>query len=104
MVDDGLQIVGSAVSIVDVIGMLPHVDAENGLAAVDERVLAVRGLGCLDLAALQGEPAPTGAELGDARLDEVFLGLVDRAERILERPLDLALDLPPPLGFIHRQK
>ena len=33
VVDDGLQIVGTAVAVVDVVGVLPDIDAENGLAA-----------------------------------------------------------------------
>ena len=42
VIDPRLQIVGPAIAIVDVVGVLPHVDAEDRLRAVDERVLAVR--------------------------------------------------------------
>src|SRR5208283_5209597 len=92
VVDEGLEVVGTAVAVVYVVGVLPDVDAEDRLAAMDERALPVLGLGGFDLAVLQGEPRPARAELGHARLDQVFLGLVDRAERVLERLLDLAGD------------
>src|SRR5690349_20857034 len=42
VVDKGLQVVGTPVAIVDVIGMFPDVAAENRGGAVDQRILAVR--------------------------------------------------------------
>src|SRR5271166_5478188 len=101
MVDPRSEVVWSAVAVVDVIGMLPHVDAEDRLAAMDERVLAVRRLGDLDLAVLEAEPAPAGAELRNAGLDEVFLGLVDRPERVLQRLLELARHLGSSPSWLH---
>src|SRR5512136_1837409 len=50
VIDKGLEIVGPAVAIVDVIGMLPHVAPENGLRAVHQRAFAVRRLAHDDLA------------------------------------------------------
>ncbi len=57
------------------------------------------GLRRRDLAVLHRQPGPAGAELGDARLDEVFLGLVDRAEPILQRLLEFARNFPAALRF-----
>src|ERR1700722_9461880 len=93
MIDPGLEIVGPAIAIVYVIGVLPHVDAEDRLRAVDKRVFAIRRLHHLNLAVLDCEPRPARAELRDAALDEVLFGLVDRAERILQRLFDFARDL-----------
>src|SRR6516165_10916152 len=44
MIDKRLQVVRAAIAIIDVIGMLPDVDAEDGRCAVDQRVLAIRSL------------------------------------------------------------
>ncbi|MNU08281.1 hypothetical protein D3C72_2542460 [compost metagenome] len=60
--------------------MFPHVDAEDGGCAVNQRVFAVRGLGDGELAVLDREPGPAGAELGGAGGDEVGLELVVAAE------------------------
>src|SRR5262245_42494802 len=80
VIHPGLEVVGPPVAIVDVVGMLPHVAAEDRLAAVHQWILAVGRLGDGDLAVLDREPAPARAELRDAGLDEVFLHLRDRAE------------------------
>src|SRR5580700_2738159 len=78
--EERLEIIGAPVAIVDVIGVLPHVAAEDGRGAVHQRVLAVWRLRDGELAVLDREPAPAGAELGDAGLDEIFLELGDRAD------------------------
>src|SRR5690606_2335934 len=85
-----LEIVGTAVAVIDVVGMLPHVAAEDRLRAVHEGVLAVRRLHDDELAVLHSEPRPTRTELADARLDEVFLELVDGAEVLGDLLLELA--------------
>ena len=64
--------------------MLPHVDAEDRGRAMNERVFAVRGLLDDELAVLDREPGPAGAELADARRDEVFLELVVAAEILVD--------------------
>ena len=80
ILEESLEVVGTAVAIIDVVGMLPHIDAEDRLGAVHERVLAVRCLHDGDLAILDGKPGPAGTELADAGLDEILLELLDRAE------------------------
>ena len=86
MLDEGLQVVGAPVAIVDVVGVLPHVAAEDRLAAMDQRALAVRRLGDDDLAVLHGEPAPARPELGHAGLGEVLLHLGAAAARLHPLP------------------
>src|SRR6516165_11950096 len=80
MVDEGLEVVRPPVAVVDVVGVLPHVAAEDQLAAVHQWVLAVGGLGDGDLAILDRQPGPTRPELRDAGLNKVFLHLGDGAE------------------------
>src|SRR6266403_2684980 len=79
-VTERLQIVGTAVAIIDVVGVLPDVAAENRRGAVDQRAFAVRGLGDFELAVLDRQPAPAGAELTDAGSGEIGLELVETAE------------------------
>src|SRR3954452_24080323 len=68
-----LEIVGTAVAVVDVIGVLPDVAAQDRGGTVHQRIIAVRGLGDLELAVLDLEPAPAGAELANASRLEVGL-------------------------------
>src|SRR5215213_6542079 len=75
-----LQIVGTAVAIIDVVGVLPDVAAEDRRGAMDQRALAVRGLGDFELAVLDRQPAPAGAELTDAGGGEIGLELLETAE------------------------
>src|SRR6202163_4448506 len=50
--EERLEVIGAPVAIVDVIGMLPHVAAEDGRSAVHQRILAVRRLRDGELAVL----------------------------------------------------
>src|SRR5471030_2889931 len=63
VVEERLEIIGPPVAVVDVIGMFPHIAAENGRAAMNQRVFAVGGLGDGKLAALDLDPGPAGTEL-----------------------------------------
>src|SRR6266700_2724415 len=80
MIDERLQIVRTAVAVVDVVGMLPDVATEDRGGAMDQRALAVRGLGNFELAVLDLQPAPAGAELADAGGGEIGLELLEPAE------------------------
>src|SRR5882757_8201611 len=79
-VDERLQIVRTAVAVVDVVGVLPDVDAEDRGRAMDQRVLAARRLRDLELAALDLQPGPAGTELADAGGGKVGLELLEAAE------------------------
>src|SRR5262249_58272990 len=58
MIHEGLEIVGPAIAVVDVVGMLPDVAAEDRLASVHQRVLAIGGLHCEELFGRHGEAPP----------------------------------------------
>ena len=65
-VDDvppGGEVVGAVVLVFEVVGVLPDVVAEDGVDALAERVVLVGGGDDLELAALEDEPTPAGAEL-----------------------------------------
>src|ERR1700760_1401568 len=84
MINERLQVIRTAVAIVDVVGMLPDVAAEDRRRAMHQRVLAVRGLGDGELAALDLEPAPAGAELADAGGGEIGLELLEATEVLVD--------------------
>lgn len=100
-----LQVIRTAVAVVDVIGVLPDVATEDRGRAVNQRVLAVRRLGYLQLAVLDLQPAPAGAELTDAGSGESVLNFSNPPRSSLiffsRRPGSL---LPPPFNFIQFQK
>src|ERR1700686_4252110 len=58
MIDERLQIVRTAVAIIDVIGVLPDVDTEDGGGPMHQRVFAIGGLGDFGLAVLYRQPGP----------------------------------------------
>src|SRR5580692_8798486 len=78
--EERLQVIRTAVAIVDVIGVLPDVAAEDRGRAVYQRALAVRRLGDFELAVLDLQPAPAGAELADAGGGEIGLELFQAPE------------------------
>src|SRR5512147_2058622 len=90
VLDERLQVVGTAVAVVDVVGVLPDIAAEDRHAAMHQRAFAVRRLHDFELAALHGEPAPARAELADARGDEIVLELGVAAEIGLDLRIELA--------------
>src|SRR5579862_3669323 len=81
--------------------MLPHVAAEDGSAAVHQRILAVRRLRDGELAVLDREPAPARAELGDAGLDEIFLEFCDRADVGRDLLFEFSGDLVAAAALLH---
>src|SRR5262249_41386530 len=58
---------GPAVLVLEVVGMLPDVDAEHGLLAVHHRVVLVRRALDDELAALIDDPRQAAAETPDSR-------------------------------------
>src|SRR6185312_15425657 len=81
IVEPGLQVLRTRVAVVDVVAVLPHVDAQQRMRiAVHQRVLAVRRLADLELAVLEAEPGPARPELGGTGVDEIGAELVEAAE------------------------
>src|SRR3981081_760076 len=80
IIDERLQILWTAVGIIDVVGMLPDVDAEDRGRAMHQRVFAVRRLGDLELAVLHRQPRPARTELADTGGGELALEFLQPAE------------------------
>lgn len=73
--------VGTAVLIVQIIGMLPYVEGEQGREARTERIAAVGFLCDVQFTFLVGrEPGPSGSEEAGGGCRELFLEVVEAAE------------------------
>jgi hypothetical protein len=80
MVHEGLDVFRPRIAEVDVIGMLPDVDGEQRLEAAGDRRIGVAGLDHRQLAVVQHQPGPAGAELCGRRILEGGQELVVAAE------------------------
>ena len=75
------DVVGAAVLVVQVVGVLPHVDAEDRVEALHRRAVLVGQAHHLELPGVVGrEPGPAGAELAGGGFGEGVLEIVERAE------------------------
>src|SRR5260370_24003851 len=82
-VPPGRQIVRPSVLVLEVVGMLPDVIAQDRVQTLRERVVLVRCRDDLQLAAIEHQPAPARAELLRRRLVEQLLEVRERSEGCL---------------------
>ena len=83
---EGINVRGTIVLVVDVVGVFPDIASEDGLDLFSQRVAGVVGLHNLQLARLGvlDEPGPTGAEVADGGGGEFLLELFERTEGRLD--------------------
>ena len=79
--------------------MLPDVAGQKRGLAMAHGGVGVGGLGDLDGPLLGDEPGPAAAELGDAGVLELFLELVERAERGVDGGRDIVRGLAAAARF-----
>ena len=86
-VPPGFEVIGAAVLVVEVVGMFPHIESEDGLAfdAGDSfahgGVVLVCGRTDLEFALVDDQPDPAGAEATGACGLELLFEVFDAAER-----------------------
>src|SRR4051812_43515655 len=80
-----LQVVRAAVLVLEVVGVLPHVVAEQRRRADQQWRVLIRGRAQLEVAIAQDEPRPAGPELSDAVRLEALAERVNRSEAAHER-------------------
>jgi hypothetical protein len=98
-VDDvppGGQIVGAAVLVLEIVGVLPDIVAEDGVEALGERRFLVGGGQNLELAAGEDQPAPARAELLGRGLVEGLLE-ASKSPKSAEIWLAMAPEGAPPM-------
>src|SRR5260221_8598343 len=65
MLDDRVGVVGTTILVVEIVGMLPHVDREQRGLPIDKRCVGVCGPGHLECIAVEHQPGPAAAKLPD---------------------------------------
>src|SRR6266581_4472849 len=91
------HVVRALVLVLQVVGVLPHVDAEDGRQAVHVGAVLVGVALERELAArVGGKPSPAAPELADRGLGELLLERVVRTERAVDRVADAARRSPSP--------
>src|ERR1039458_7737576 len=101
-VDDvppGGEVVWPAVVVFQVVGVLPDIVAEDGVEAVGEGRVLVGGGDDGELAGLEDEPAPAGAELLGGGFVEELLEALEVAEVGLDLGGDVAMRLAAAFGL-----
>src|SRR3954447_22987602 len=101
MIEKRLQVIRTAVAIVDVVGMLPDIDAEDRGGAMHQRILAVGRLGDFELAVLYRQPSPAGAELANAGGREIGLEFLNPTEILVDPAGELARKLAAAAVGLH---
>src|SRR5215472_2147828 len=89
-VPPGRHVVRALVLVLEVVGVLPDVDAQDRDAAAADRVVLVGEALDRQLAAGEVGPAPAAAELADRRLAQRVLEAGEVAERVVDRVRDRA--------------
>src|SRR5947209_6198334 len=92
-VPPGVDVVGPAVLVLEVVGVLPDVDAKQRGLTVADRIVLVRGGDHGERRAVVHEPGPARAELVHARILELRLELIVGPEGGLDRGAELAVGL-----------
>ena len=94
-----LDVVGTAILVAEVVGMLPDVDPHEGAKAMHDGVAPVGFLGDHELAILLGgEPSPTRTEEGRAGCEELGLEGLEASPLSYDRIEELALRGTPSVG------
>src|SRR6202167_3500593 len=88
-----VEVVGAAGLVLEVVGVLPDVDAEQRDLAGGDRVVLVGAADHGEAVAVEHEPGPAGAELVDAGFLELGLEVREGAERGGDRFAELAARL-----------
>ena len=104
-VPERVDVVRTPVLVLEVVGVLPDVDAQQGGLAVRDRAVLVGGRDQGESGAVVHQPRPAGAELVDAAVLELGLESRRRSRRPSRSPAPSAPPgWPPPLGESHSQK
>ena len=93
----------SEVLVVEVVGVLPHIDGQERGLPVNQRVVGIAGLGDLELAFVEYEPGISAAELRDACVLQILEKLRCTAQVELIFAPTSPVGLPPPPGLRHCQ-
>src|SRR5207244_13127824 len=81
-VPPGLNVICPAILIFQVVGVLPHIEAEDRPVAIHQRAVLIRRRNNLELAVFVfDQPCPAAAETACARRGKFFPEVIEAAER-----------------------
>src|SRR5262249_55063028 len=79
------DVVGASVLVLEVIGVLPHVETEDDLLAFHQRAVLIRCAFDGELRAIGDYPRPAASESSNRRLRELILERLEAAKRSVQR-------------------
>lgn len=98
-VPDGVEIIGAAVLIFQIIRVFPNVYTKDGGLSFRQRIVLIGGAGDGEFAVFaDDEPCPTGTETGKTRGFELCFEFVKAAERGVDGICQAPEGAPPPSG------
>src|SRR5690606_38948977 len=101
IIEPGFEIFRTRIAIVDVVGVLPHVDTEQRNAAMHQGVFPIRRFRYFQLSVLPRQPRPARAELSGASSEEVFAELVEATEVGIDSRLKFTRKRAPTAIWLH---
>lgn len=93
-----LEVGGSGVAVVNVVGVFPDINSQEGLVAVGQRVSSIGSIEDGDLSTLFGKPGPARPEVGQCLCREVLDKVINTAPLALNQ----LLELPSRLSLMRR--
>ena len=93
------EVIGSAVLVLEVVGMLPHIVAQDGVFALRERTVLVGACGDYQFAAVPEQPAPPGTKLFGSGFVEDLLESTEVAEVLPNLLSDFASGIAASAGL-----
>ena len=93
-----LQVGGSGVAVVNVVGVFPDIDGQKRLVAVGKGVSGIGSIEDRDLSSLFGKPGPSWSEVGQCLGWEVL----DEVVNVSPLALNKLLELSSRLGLVWR--
>lgn len=93
-----LEVGGSGVAVVNVVGVFPDINSQEGLVAVGKRVSSIGSIEDGDLSTLFGKPGPARPEVGQCLCREVLNKVINTAPLALNQ----LLELPSRLSLMRR--
>ncbi len=104
-VQEGLNELRTGIAVVDVVGVFPDIDAEQGFVCGSQRGAGSAGIDDVHRAvSLFHQPGPARTKVADSRGLKGFLELVKAAHSFSIAPSSKPPGLPPPLGVRQFQK
>src|ERR1700679_2994763 len=95
----GGEVVGTLVLVLEVVGVLPDIVAQDGIVPLGNWTVLVRGGDDFQLSAFKDQPSPAGTKLLSGGFIEQLFEVGEAAEVFLDLLRDLACGVTAPVGL-----